>query len=189
MEHVTPPYESLTEKLASRRPITITVEYSCLDRQGPKEDMIALKGWHEKGIVQLQGTEAMIAEFEKANPGVREKLEEQYSFLSKLHPSFGSELGRMRLGRAQLGMTTTLRHGKDALDYYREFERLVFPNGCGRAQDVHDVEHISIHYLFGRDVFITRNTRHFRAEEMRERFADLIVLTPSQCVEVLRRSV
>jgi hypothetical protein len=180
--------DSLRDKLAKRQPITITVEYSCLDKQGQQEDMSMLKRWHDEGVVQLQGTEAMIAEFEKANPGVKEKLEGQYSCLAKLTPSFGTDLGHWRLGRGRLGVATTLRNGRDFFAYCREFEQLMFPNGCGKPQDVHDVEHISIHYLFARDMFITRNTHHFRAEELVRGFADLTVLTPGQCVDTLHKA-
>jgi len=189
MENDAPTSESLRDKLAKGQPITITVEYSCLDWPGPKKDMITLNGWHDKGLVQLKATAAMIAEFEKANPGVKENLEEQYSCLAKLSPSFGTQLGHWRLGKGQLGMATTLRDGRDAFYYHAEFERIMFPNGCTKPQDVYDVEHIAVHYLFARDIFITRNTHHFRWADLRQRFTDLIVLTPEQCVEDLRKEL
>jgi hypothetical protein len=181
--------KSLRDRLAKRQPITITVEYSCLDKQGQREDMRMLNRWNDEGVVQLRGTAAMVAEFEKANPGVKERLEEQYSYLGKLTPLLGSDLGHFRLNRGALGVATTLRNGRDFLDYCSEFGQLMFPNGCGNPQDVYDVEHVSIHYLFARDIFITRNTHHFRAEELRQRFTDLVVMTPELCVHTLRMAL
>jgi len=178
--------ERLANKLAAGQRITITVEYSCLDKV-QQENMTTLRRWHDEGIVELQGTEAMIIEFEKTSPGVRARLEEQFLGLTKLRPEFGTELGHWALGVGALGMATTLRNGKDALDYHSEFQQIMFPKGYRTENDFYDVMHISIHYLFGRDIFITKNLKDFKVGKLRQKFNGLVILTPAECVDVLNK--
>lgn len=180
------------DKLANRQKITVTTDYSCLDKC-EQQDMATLRRWHDEGLIELQGTEAMIEEFERASPSVKAKLEQQYLGLEKLIPEFGTVLGSWRLGYSRLGEVGTLRDGKDALDYYSEFQELMFANfghvsSEQRVRNFRDVMHISIHYLFARDIFLTRNVRHFKADKLRRKFSDLVILTPKQCVDVLENA-
>lgn len=176
------------DKLANRQKITVTTDYSCID-QFEKQDMATLRRWHDEGLIELQGTEAMINEFERTSPHVKALLEQQYLGLEKLIPEFGTALGLWRLGHGRLGEVGTLRDGKDALHYYPEFQELMFPNfwhGSSeqRLSNFMDVMHISIHYLFARDIFLTRD-RHFKADKLRRKFSDLVILTPQHFVDVL----
>jgi len=79
----------------------------------------------------------------------------------------------------------TLRKGKDALDYFAKFQQVMFPNGFRSKNDFYDVMHISIPYLFSRDIFLTRNWHDFRADKLQEKFSDLVILTPQQLINVL----
>ena len=54
----------LRDKLARGQQITITVEYSCLDKQ-QQQDISTLRRRHDEGLVELRGTEAMIKEYPK----------------------------------------------------------------------------------------------------------------------------
>ena len=171
-------------KLTRREPITVTVDYSCLDKK-PQDDMALIKGWDRKGIVELKGTESMVSEFNKANPGVREKLKEQYLSLGKLKPSPGALFGRSMFNEVMFNEGPTSRDGKDVSYYVAEFKKSMFPRGFRNENDYYDVMHIAIHYLFARDIFLTKNVKHFRANELQQRFKDLVILTPHEFVNLL----
>jgi hypothetical protein len=179
-------FKNFILKLTDEEPITVSVDYSCLDKV-PQNDMVMLKDWARKGIVELKGTETMVSEFNKANPGVREKLKEQYLSLGKLKPSPGALFGRCVFGEVMFGEPSTMRDGKDVRYYSSEFKKSMFPRGCRSENDFYDIMHISIHYLFARDIFLTRNVKHFRADELRQQFKGLAVLTPCECVSLLNR--
>lgn len=120
-------FRHVRDKLANRQKITVTTDYSCLDkREREQQDMATLRRWHDEGLIELQGTEAMIEEFERASPGVKARLEQQYLGLEKLIPEFGTVLGSWRLGYGRLGEVGTLRDGKDALHYYSDKLRRKF---------------------------------------------------------------
>lgn len=61
----------------------------------------------------------------------------------------------------------------------------MFPKGFPSKNDFYDVMHISIPYLFSRDIFLTRNWHDFRADKLQEKFSDLLILTPQQLIIVL----
>ena len=63
-------FKNFNLKLTHGEPITVSVDYSCLDKQ-LQHDMIIINGWDSEGIVELKGTETMVCEFNKANPGVQ----------------------------------------------------------------------------------------------------------------------
>lgn len=173
-------------KLTRGEPITVSVDYSCLDKE-LQHDMVTINGWDRKGTVELKGTETMVSEFNKANPGVREKLKEQYLSLGKLKPSPGALFGRCVFNEVVFNEPPTMRDGKDVSYHFSEFKNLTFPRGFRSENDFYDVMHISIHYLFARDIFLTRNVKHFGADELQQRFKDLVILTPCECVNLLNR--
>jgi hypothetical protein len=184
--------EYINNKLTHGKPITVTADYSCLDKE-QQPDMDTIWGWSEKGIIKLEGTEAMVKEFDRASPGVREKLEEQYLRLDKLKPlpgTPGASFNRAQFNRTPFnrgGTPPTTRDGKDVNYYFSEFRRLMFPSGFHRESDSHDVMHISIHYLFARDIFLTKNPRHFPKDRLQQRFEDLAILTPDNFVNLFNR--
>ena len=179
-------FNNFNLKLTHREPITVSVDYSCLDKK-LQYDMALINGWDRKGIVELKGTETMVSEFNKANPGVREKLKEQYLSLGKLKPSPGGLYGHFMYNEVVFNAPPTMRYGKDVSYYSSEFKKLMFPRGFQSENDYYDVMHISIHYLFARDIFLTRNVKHFRTNELQQRFNDLAILTPCECVNLLNR--
>ena len=184
--------EYIDNKLTHGKPITVTADYSCLDKE-QQPDMDTIWGWSGKGIIKLEGTEAMVKEFDKASPNVREKLEEQYLRLDKLKPlpgTPGALFNRALFNQAPFNQGPThptTRDGKDVHYYFSEFRRLMFPKGFQCENDSHDVMHISIHYLFTRDIFLTRNIRHFAEDRLQQRFEDLAILTPHKFVNLFNR--
>jgi len=174
----------INDKLVNGEKLTVTVDYSCLDKvQQP--DMSAIWSWNREGIIEITGTIELATEFDKASPGVREKLKDQYLPLDKLKPSPGAVFGECMFDEVVFDEPPTMREGKGVSHYFSEFRRLMFPAGLRNENDFHDVMHISIHYLFSRDVFLTRNLRHFNPRRLRERFKDLVVLTPEQLLDLL----
>jgi len=186
--------ELIISRLTNGKSITMTLDYSCLDKK-QQPDMDPIWDWNRTGMIELKGTEELVREFDKAGPDIREKLEEQYLKLGKLKPSPGKPgavLGLFMLGEAalgDLGVPPTMRDGKDVRHYFSEFSRLMFPEGFRRENDFHDVMHISIHYLFARDIFLTRNTRHFPADRLQQQFEGLTVLTPDKFVTLFSCAV
>lgn len=179
-------FKNFNLKLTHGEPITVSVDYSCLDKE-LQHDMVMINGWDRKGIVELKGTETMVSEFNKANPRVREKLKEQYLSLGKFKPSSGALFGSCMFNEVVFNEPPTMRNGKDVSYYFSEFKKLMFPRGFRSENDCYDVMHISIHYLFSRDIFLTRNVKHFVADELQQRFNDLAILTPCECVNLLNR--
>lgn len=185
-------FECILNKLTHGKPIAITVDYSCLDKK-QQPDMGPLWGWNREGIIELKGTKEMISEFDKASPSVREKLHEQYLRLDKIKPlpsHPGALFDALAFDEAAFdeGVTPpTTRGGKDVSYYFSEFRGLMFPRGFQCENDSHDVMHISIHYLFSRDIFLTRNPRHFPEDRLQQRFEDLAVLTPDEFANLLNR--
>ena len=49
----------------------------------------------------------------------------------------------------------------------------------------YDVMHVSTHYIFGRDIFLTKD-KDFDAEKLREKFEGLGILTPQECADTLQ---
>lgn len=174
----------LADKLANKHQVTVTIDYSCIDKE-LQRDMATLRSRPYEGFVNMQGTEAMIAEFENVNPSVKAKLEEQFLSVRKLKPKSGALFNRRMFNSAAFNEAPTLRNGKDALDYFAEFQQVMFPKGFRSKNDSYDVMHISIHYLFSRDIFLTRNWHDFRADKLQEKFSDLVILTPQQLINVL----
>lgn len=179
--------QDLVNKFIKGHQITVTIDYSCIDKV-QQNDMTTLRVWHNKGLVELKGTEAMIAEFDKANPGIKAKLEEQFLSFGKLKPRLGAVFNRSMFNNVTFNEAPTLRNGKDVLAYYAEFQQVMFPKGVQSKNDFYDVMHISVHYLFSRDVFLTRNVRHFRADKLQEKFGDLVILTPQQFIDLLNNN-
>lgn len=179
-------FNNFNLKLTHGEPITVSVDYSCLDKK-LQHDMAMINGWDRKGIVDLKGTDIMVREFNRANPGVREKLKEQYLSLGKLKPSPGALYGRAMFNEVMFNAPPTTRDRKDVSYYFSEFKKMMFPRGFRSENDYYDAMHISIHYLFARDIFLTRNVKHFRVDELQQRFEDLAILTPYECVNLLNR--
>jgi len=149
-----------------------------------QDDMRVIWGW-DKGILELKAAEDMTSEFDKANPDVKQKLKEQYLRLSKLKPSPGASFDQCMFNEVAFDEPPTMRDGKDVNYYFAEFKKLMFPEGLRSENDFYDVMHISIHYLFSRDVFLTRNLRHFDPDKLQEKFKDLVILTPQQFLNLL----
>jgi len=176
----------ISNKLTHETPVRLTADYSCLDkRQQP--DMDTIWAWTGKGIVEMEGTEAMIKEFDRASPGVREKLMVQYLRLNKLKPSPGALPNQCAFNEVAFNEPPTTRDGNDVRYYFSEFKNLMFPGGLRQESDFHDVMHMSIHYLFARDIFLTKNPKHFPANRLQQRFDDLAILTPDEFVELFNR--
>lgn len=174
--------EYIISKLRFRKPVTVTVDFSCLDKV-IQDDMRVIWGW-DKGIVELKAAKDMISEFDKANPNVKQKLKEQYLRLSKLKPSPGAILNQCMFNEVAFNEPPTTRDGKDVSYYFSEFKKLMFPEELRNENDFYDVMHISIHYLFVRDIFLTRNVKHFMADKLQQRFKNLAILTPCECVNL-----
>ena len=178
----------INNKLTHGKPITVTADYSCLDKE-QQPDMGPIWGWSGKGIIKLEGTEAMVREFDRASPGVREKLMDQYLRLNKLKPSPGALFNQCMFNEVAFNEPPTTRDGKDVSYYFSEFKKLMFPEGLRNENDFYDVMHISIHYLFSRDVFLTRNLRHFSPHKLQKKFKDLVILTPQQLLNLLNEAL
>lgn len=172
------PFRNIISKLKSGRSVTVTVDFSCLDKL-IQPDMEAVWGLN-KGILELKAAKDIVDEFDKANPNVKQKLMEQYLGLSKLKPSPGAVFGQCMFGEVAFNEPPTTRDEKDADYYFSEFRKLMFPRASHMESNFHDVRHISIHYLFCRDVFLTRNSHHFKPHKLQERFKDIVVLDPQQ---------
>jgi hypothetical protein len=177
------PFENIISKLRFGKPVAVTVDFSCLDKV-IQPDMKAVWDW-DKGILELKAAKDMISEFDKANPNVKQKLMEQYLRLSKLKPSPGAVFNQCMFNEVAFNEPPTTRDGKDVSYYFSEFKKLMFPAELGNENDFYDVMHISIHYLFSRDVFLTRNLRHFSPHELQKKFKDLVILTPQQLLNLL----
>ena len=176
-------FECIISKLRSRKPVTVTVDFSCLDKV-MQDDMRVIWGW-DKGILELKAADDMTSEFDKANPDVKKKLKEQHLRLSKLKPSPGALFNQCMFNEVAFNESPTTRDGKDVSYYFSEFKKLMFPEGLRNENDFYDVMHISIHYLFSRDVFLTRNLHHFGPDKLQEKFKDLVILTPQQLLNLL----
>lgn len=186
------PLEELKERWKKGERITVTVDYSCLDKV-KRNVMAELETWSKKGVIEMKGTEAMEIEFhERSPPSVRAKLKEQFGFYEKLVPMTSCALGEATLGRFGLGEMGTVREGKGIFDYDKEFQTAMFPDlyklsENARKRAAYDVMHISIHYVFGRDIFLTKNVKEFRSSRVKKKFPDLFVLTPEELVDLLER--
>ena len=186
------PLEKLEEKWKKGERITLTVDYGCLDKV-KRNAMTKLENWSKKGIIEMKGTEAMEIEFhERSPPSVRAKLKEQFEFYEKLVPMTPAVLGKATLGRFALGEMGTVREGKDIFDCNKEFQTAMFPDlnklsENARKRAAYDIMHMSIHYIFKRDIFLTRNVKDFRSSRLKKKFPDLIVLTPKELVDLLER--
>jgi len=186
----------LVQKLAQKHPIgdriTITVDYCCLDRNGESVDMATLRQWQDYGLVEIVATEAMEEEWDATNPNVKDKLRDQVLRLEKIFPEYPSEIGKAVIGRSAIGEGGTVRDDKDIYDYCHEFIELMFPNfasfGQGKkVSSFQDAMHVSIHYLFNRDIFLTLDSDFMRnRKKLSEKFDDLHILTPKECVSLLQ---
>jgi hypothetical protein len=184
--------ERAKEKCRRREAITVTIDFSCLDKGGERKDMRKLRILSERGLIEMKGTEHMDKEFYEESPAtVRAKLRRQLEFFEKLYPEDPAIIGKMRIGRFRIGGEGTVREGKDVFDFFQEFKPLMFPNFDGLSEtnqkrDIQDIMHLSIHYVFKRDIFVTRNIRHFRTEALTRRFPNLVILTPKELVDFMK---
>jgi len=196
--------QKLAQKHANGETITITVDYSCLDQgEEHQQAMATLLQWAEEGLIDIKAAEQISNEFERANPNVKPKLEEQYLRVRRLCLEDPAIIGMGRIGRFRIGGAGTVRNGRNIYYYFEEFKNIMFPqfdrlSEIKRVNAYYDVMHVSTHYILGRDIFLTKDN-HFGpkdkgsdAEELRKKwemfwgkFEDLIILTPEDCVEIL----
>lgn len=139
----------------------------------------------------MKATEHMDKEFYESSPAaVRVKLRQQFEFFQKLYPEDPAVIGKARIGRFRIGGKGTVRDGKDTFDYFNEFKALMYPDfdnlsDENKKRTVNDLMHLSIHYVFGRDVFLTKDERFkTRARTLERIYPDLIVMTPKQLVDL-----
>jgi len=177
-------YIAVIENLRNRRLITITVDYSCLDKV-KQQDMDILQNYEQRGVIELKAAITMDDEFNKANPDVQSRLREQYLGLEKIKPSPGAVFNGFMFNELPFNAPPTLRDGKDGEYYFNEFAKIMFPSGIKNENDFHDVWHLAIHFLFQRNLFLTRNIRHFNNPRFSEKYVDLIILTPLELASLL----
>ena len=181
--------ERVAQKYANGDRITITVDFSCLDKK-KQPDMAALIQWQENGLVQMSGAEEIIKEFERANPNVRERLEEQYLCIDPLLRQKPAIFNMVGFNEATFDGEGTTRNGKRIDYYFEKFKNAMFPDFGTLEARVNenalcDVWHVSTHYIFGRDIFLALD-KHFVPEKLSKKFPDLIILTPTECVNILQ---
>ena len=183
--------ERVAQKYASGERITITVDFSCLEREEEKQgDMAALIQWQEDGLVEISAAEEIIREFERANPEIRPRLEEQYLSVDRLLRQKPAIFNMVGFNEATFDGEGTTRDGKRIDYYFEEFKNAMFPDFGTLEPGVNenaynDVMHVSTHYIFGRDIFLTGD-KHFAPEKLRKKFPDLTILTPTDCVNMLK---
>jgi len=120
-------------------------------------------------------------------------LTKQFQSFSKLSPDDPAIWGRMRWGHFRWGGGGTTRDGKDVFDYAKEFRPQMFPDfdrlsDSTKRNALDDVMHLSIHFVYGRDIFLTRNVKHFKTETLVKTYPDIVVLDPQELVDILDRS-
>jgi hypothetical protein len=184
MERVAPEY-------ADGERITITVDFSCLDKK-QQPDMATLRQWQEDGLVEIRKAEEIENEFRQANPHVREKLKEQYFNIDPLRLEDPAIFGMARFDRATFDGEGTLRDGKRIDYYFKQFKDVMFPRFDRLSEEnkkraFSDVMYVSTHYILERDIFLTRNIKHFAPKELRGKFPDLSILTPIECINCLKK--
>jgi len=177
-------YTAIIDNFRNRRLITITVDYSCIDKI-KQEDMTLVRNYEKKGIIELKATLIMDDEFNKANTNVQSKLREQYLGLKKFKPSRGAIFNGFMFNELRFNAPPTLRDDKNGEYYFNEFAKIMFPSGIKNENDFYDVWHLAIHYIFQRNLFLTRNIRHFNNPRFSEKYVDLIILTPLELVSLL----
>lgn len=186
--------ERLTRKCERRETITVTVDYSCLDKRGESEDMIKLRNLSQRGFIEMKATEHMDKEFYESSPaGVRAKLREQFEFYEKLYPEDPAIIGKARIGRFRIGGEGTVREGKDVFDHFNEFKPLMYSDFDSLSDENkkkadNDLMHLSIHYVFERDIFLTKDEKfQTRTVALERRYPDLVAMTPKQLVDFLEQ--
>jgi len=183
------PLRDLVEyRLRRKERITVTFDYGVHDSGNPPYEAEITK-WAEKGWIEVSDTEATLLEFERLNPEakVREVLEPKMKRYPKLMPQDPAIFGIARYGRAAYGSLGTTRDGKHIYQIMEEFKKIMFPNFDKLKEETkirahYDILHISCHYIFNRDVFLTRNFKHF--EKVLETHKDIVITTPETFIEI-----
>ena len=176
----------IAQKLKKWERLTVTLDYGVHHRDNP-DDEVKIAEWAEKGLIEVSDTEATLEELKRADPRIKELLETKMERYPKLMPQDPAILGMARLGRFALGSLGTTRDGKHIYEIIEEFQSVMFPDfdklrGKTRINAYHDVLHISCHYAFNRDVFLTRNLRHF--EKVLAKHPDIVIASPEKFTEI-----
>jgi len=184
--------ERLEQKSRRSEMIRVTIDYSCLSKKGETKDMTKLKNFARRRLIGMKGTEHMDKEYYESSPAnVRAKLKKQFESFQKLYPEDPAVLGEARLGRFRLGGEGTVRDGKGTFDFFNEFKALMYPDFDSLSEEnkkrtENDIMHLSIHYVFERDVFLTKDEKLVvRSEALGQRFPDLVIMKPEQLVSFL----
>jgi len=186
--------QNLALKYASGERITITIDYSCLDKRGATPAMTILNGLQDNGLVEIKAAKEIEDEFERTNPNVKTKLEEQYLGASKLVLKKTAIFGQVAFNECAFNDAGTQRDGKQITHYFEEFKNIMFPdfntlNKKRRANAYYDVMHIATHYIFQRDIFLTKDKHYLDCEKLIKKFNELLIMTPEDCAKLLKEYV
>lgn len=176
----------ITQRLKKGEKLTVSLDYGVHDKGNPRYEM-DMAEWAQEGFIGVSDTEATLEEFNRAGLQAKKLLEPKMTRFPKLMPDDPAEYGKMRYGRSAYGSPSTTRDGKHIYQVIEEFQKLMFPDFHGleaknRINAYYDILHISCHYIFHRDVFLTRNLKHF--EKIMERCPNVVITCPEKFVEI-----
>jgi len=186
--------KKLEQKITKGNTITVTIDYNLLNKRGEDDEMKRLNALRDRGVIDIMATNQMAKEYyDQTPPEIQKGLSKKFELFAKLSPEYPARYGTARYGASRYGGGGTTRDGKDVDDWFGEFRPLMFPhfdrlNATNQRRANDDVMHLSIHHVFGRDVFATRNIKHFRTEALIKTFPEVVVLEPRELLAIIDRS-
>jgi len=159
------------------RRYTITIDTNCINVREAVRDLNQLEKWHSLGLIEIVKTDVMDTEL---RGGAR--LEKS----SRLKEDLGvGVVDHSRLGHFVVG--------GEGVDYpLDELRKILFPNfdkltEKSRKRAIKDAMHLATHHMRKRDFFVTMDNHFMKArDELKKKF-NMVILTPKECAEELRK--
>lgn len=169
--------------------LTVTLDYGVHDKKNPPYET-KIAEWVGKGWIEVRDTKATLEEFERVNPEAKkllQVLEPKMKLYPKLKPKRPAIFGKVLFNESTFNDPGTTRDGKDIYEIMEEFKQVIFPDfdkleGGTKRRAYYDILHISCHYIFNRDVFVTKDLRHFK--KVIERCTNVVITSPAMFVKI-----
>ncbi len=176
----------ITQKKGRKEKLTVTLDYSVHHKGNPPDEM-KIAEWAQKGLIEVRDTQATRQELKRADPRVKELLETKMEHYPKLMPRRPAMFNMVAFNEAAFNDSGTTRDGRHIGEIAEQFQEVMFPDfdrlrGRTKRNAYYDVLHMACHYVFNRDVFLTRNLRHF--EKVLAKHPDIVIASPEKFTEI-----
>ena len=151
----------------------MTIDTCCINVRRQRPALNRLEEWHNQGVIEIFRTEIMNEELKgesrrrKARKYSEDEGTPHWEYTTFDYKGFG---------------------GEDPEVYpFHELVEIVFPNldisDAKYDNKVRDAEHLSTHYQYKRDFFVTMDKALIhKKRELKEKYG-IVILTPEECVQ------